>query len=164
MTKLYNREAFIRRMNAMTGSVDQKTQYGALLIIDIDYFKKINDNMGHKTGDMLLKEVADTLYCFFRSEDIVGRLGGDEFVVFVKNIQEISLFEKRISDLNGLLNKCYHKDGKYIEISASIGIALTDEDGRTFDILYERADQALYKVKESGRNGYRIAEKSKDGK
>ncbi len=164
LTKLYNREAFIRRMNVMMGSVDPKNEYGALLIIDIDYFKKINDNMGHKTGDMLLKEVADTLYCFFRSEDVVGRLGGDEFVVFVKNIQEISLFEKRIGELNGLLNKCYHKDGEYIEISASIGIALTDEDCRTFDLLYERADEALYKVKEAGRNGYRIAEKSKDEK
>lgn len=115
--------------------------------------------MGHGMGDFVLQKTANTLCNFFRKDDIVGRLGGDEFMIFAQNIRNLTAFEQRIYELNHLLCKTYHKDGKSVSISASIGIMLTDETHRTFQALYEKADQALYQVKQAGRNGYRFYQK-----
>lgn len=156
LTTLYNRETFIEKMNAALASSIRHQMTGALLILDLDYFKSVNDRMGHGMGDIVLQKTAAILRNFFRREDIVGRLGGDEFVVFAQNIRNIPAFEQRIKDLNHLLCKTYYKDGKSIQVSASIGIALTDAGCSTFTDLYEKADQALYQVKQADRNGYQI--------
>ncbi len=156
LTSLYNREAFLKKTKLALYENTGKHQVGALLILDLDHFKEVNDIMGHGMGDIVLQHTANTLRGFFRQEDIVGRLGGDEFVVFAKNIKDIPAFEQRIQELNHLLDKNYQKDDCNIQLSASIGIMLTDENHTTFAALYEKADQALYQVKHTTKNGYRF--------
>lgn len=161
LTNVYNREAFVTKLHDALQQNLEERQMGALLILDLDHFKEINDQMGHGMGDVVLQKVAKTLSGFFRKEDIVGRLGGDEFVVFVQNIWNVQAFERRIKKLNQLLCTTYQKDGQTVQVSASIGIMFTDQEHSTFEMLYEKADQALYQVKESTRNGYRIYAKKK---
>lgn len=156
LTNLYNRETFIEKVKTALKENRGSRYKSAFLIIDLDYFKDVNDRMGHRMGDIVLQEVANVLRDFFRKEDIVGRIGGDEFVVFAQNIQNIPAFERRIKELNELLCRNYYKDGKNVKISASIGIMMTASDCLTFQALYEKADHALYNVKQSGRNGYQI--------
>lgn len=162
LTNVYNREAFVTKLHNALQQNLEGNQTGALLILDLDHFKEINDQLGHGMGDMVLQKVANTLSGFFRKEDIVGRLGGDEFVVFVQNIWDVNAFEQRIKKLNQLLCTTYQKDGQAVLVSASIGIMFTDQDHSTFEMLYEKADQALYQVKQSTRNGYRIYKKRRN--
>ncbi len=156
LTKLYNRQAFLEEIEVALKENEQRNQIGALLILDLDHFKEVNDCLGHAMGDVVLQKTADTLLHFFRKGDIIGRLGGDEFVIFAPDIRNLSAFEPRIRDLNHLLNQEHSKDGKSVQVSASIGIMLTDSQNSTFPSLYEKADQALYQVKENGKNGYRF--------
>ncbi len=156
LTKLYNRETFIEKLEIALKENSIQQQMGAFLILDLDYFKEVNDCLGHSMGDIVLQETAQILQNFFRKEDIVGRLGGDEFIIFAQNIKNISAFEQRIAQLNTQLCKTYCKNGKSIQISASIGILLTDAQDITFYAVYEKADQALYQVKQAGRNGYQF--------
>lgn len=156
LTRVYNREAFISKIQQALLQNQDTTHTSALLILDLDHFKDVNDCMGHAMGDLVLQETAAVLSSFFRRDDVVGRLGGDEFVVFASRIQDIDAFRRRLGELNQLLYKTYSKDGKDITISASIGVMLTDPQHMTFTSLYERADKALYQVKEGSRNGYRI--------
>lgn len=156
LTKLYNREAFVKKLETALEKAWTSHQTGALLILDLDHFKEVNDRMGHGMGDIVLQKTADTLQSFFRMNDIVGRLGGDEFVVFAHNIRNVTAFEQRIKELNRLLCKVYHKGEQHVEVSASIGIVLTGKDRSSFQTLYEKADKALYQVKQANRNGYQI--------
>lgn len=156
LTNLYNREAFIEKVQSALAENDDKQRINALLILDLDHFKKVNDCMGHGMGDIVLQKTATILSNFFRKDDIVGRLGGDEFVVFAKNIRNVRSFERRIKELNFLLCRVYQKDDKRVQVSASIGIVMTDTNPFTFNDLYEKADLALYKVKHAGRNAYEI--------
>lgn len=161
LTKLYNRETFIEKLEFALQQNQHTQQTGAFLILDLDHFKAVNDCMGHGMGDVVLQKTADTLQNFFRKEDIIGRLGGDEFVVFAQDIKEVSAFEQRIKQLNDLLCKKYVKDGHSVQVSASIGIKLTNVEDLTFHAIYEKADQALYQVKQAGRNGYQIYSEQK---
>lgn len=156
LTHLYTREAFLEKLQSALDENTEHPQTNALLILDLDHFKEINDCMGHAMGDMVLQQAANTLQNYFRQGDLVGRLGGDEFVIFARNIQNLQAFEQRIKDLNNLLYRVYRKNGKSVPTSASIGIAYTTGEHETFENLYEKADQALYKVKKTGRNGYQI--------
>ena len=159
LTKLYNRETFIEKLESALEQNHKNQQIGAFLILDLDHFKEVNDCMGHGMGDIVLQKTADILQTFFRNEDIIGRLGGDEFIVFAQNIKDIPAFEQRIKNLNDLLCKTYSKDGRSIQVSASIGIKLTNAEDFTFNAVYEKADEALYQVKQAGRNGYQIYSK-----
>ncbi len=162
LTKLYNRETFIEKVQIAIENNKNNMQICAFLILDLDHFKEVNDCMGHAMGDMVLQETAKKIQNFFRKEDIVARLGGDEFIIFAQNIRDIHAFETRITELNNLLCATYQKDGKIVKVSSSIGIVLTDTNHIDFDTLYEKADQALYRVKESGRNSYQLYYKNND--
>ena len=159
LTKLYNRETFIKKVHGALELSLIIQNVGALIIIDLDHFKEVNDTMGHGMGDIVLQEIANELLNFFRKGDIVARLGGDEFIVFIHNISDIVAFEHRIQNLNQLLCKTYQKDEKNVTITASIGIALTNTDIRNFNDLYEKADKVLYEVKHSTKNGYKFYSK-----
>lgn len=127
---------------------------GALLMIDMDNFKAINDNYGHIAGDKTLKMFADTLRTFTTEEDILCRIGGDEFVAFIKGVNSKSeignLASDIISDLCYKLEQCKFETNS----SVSIGIAQTPEDGEDFNKIYNSADKALYHVKQNGKNSY----------
>ncbi len=128
----------------------------ALFIIDIDNFKSVNDNLGHHFGDTLLSQLAGELKPLFRSEDIVGRVGGDEFFVFLKNIPGVKLVQSKAEDICGAFLQI-HKNGHCsCTVSASVGIALSPEDGQDLETLYKHADTALYEAKKSGKNGFRL--------
>ena len=125
----------------------------ALLLIDVDEFKKINDGFGHDTGDLVLKKVASLLQEQFRANDCPARIGGDEFAVIMTDIKPILkdvIINKLISITAELKNP---RDG-LPEVTLSVGIAFSPSG--MADELYKKSDKALYYVKEHGRNGYKF--------
>lgn len=153
LTKLLNREGFEELVRL---SLSDKPDQGILMIMDMDNFKLINDQLGHPVGDQVLQEFASILENYFnRNKDIVGRLGGDEFAVF--SSRNISIVET-----NDMLKKfisIVHQnfDGKYPDqkLSASIGIGLAVNND-TYELLYQNADRALYEAKWNGKDQFRI--------
>lgn len=145
LTGLFNRGAYDMLME----SVDR--EHMALILADVDYFKSINDTYGHTVGDKVLKKVAETLQKSFRSVDIICRIGGDEFVVVMTRANSTmrQLVLNKISRVNELLQ--HPKDG-LPPVSLSVGVAFSDRENPKGDIFAD-ADEALYRVKESGRNG-----------
>ena len=127
---------------------------GALLVMDVDNFKEINDTYGHIAGDKILQIIAETLRASTRFEDVLCRLGGDGFLVFLTDVsdrQEVAKYAKNISNLlSERLKKLYGGSA----CTVSIGIALYPEDGRTFGMLCDNADKPLYYVKRNGKNNY----------
>ncbi len=128
----------------------------ALMIIDIDYFKSVNDRLGHMYGDNVLTDLSMALKQIFRSDDIVGRVGGDEFFVFLKNYSSMDLIHAKATEICNAFKNTYNGEDISVDISASIGIVLCPEHGEDFDTLYKNADTALYKTKADGKNGYTI--------
>lgn len=125
----------------------------ALLIMDVDYFKVINDRLGHFVGDRVLQQVALLLKRQFKGEHIIGRLGGDEFVVYLKNPGGAAQVEAACAELNRRASAI--EAGEQIAPTLSIGAVMVREI-RDFEELYRRADRALYRVKENGRNGHLV--------
>ena len=147
LTKALNRGAFDSIIDIYT---KDKNDF-ALIIIDIDNFKVINDTYGHATGDVILKKVADSITNAFRSIDHVCRIGGDEFAVIM--VDMTSDLNYTIDEKIDLINKdlSVSKDGEPI-VTLSIGVALTDRENPT-DSIFKDADKALYHTKENGKNG-----------
>ena len=127
----------------------------AMIMIDTDHFKEVNDNLGHAVGDEVIKEVAGSIRKIFRETDFVGRVGGDEFLVFMKHTTPI-ITEERAASLNELVSKDYSSGSVTVHISCSIGISFFGRHGEDYDTLFACADEALYKAKEGGRNRYVI--------
>ncbi|UOO38644.1 diguanylate cyclase [Oscillospiraceae bacterium CM] len=152
LTGLLNRGAFIEQIDAILAKSDERTQH-ALIMLDIDNFKSINDTLGHSAGDALLMNIAEKLRFALRSDDVCGRLGGDEFVILLKNMNFGKPLEARVNDLCNLI--CDELVWG-IAVSASFGIAGYPNDGLTFEELYKKADVALYKAKAHGRGGYAL--------
>ncbi len=126
----------------------------ALFIIDIDNFKGINDNLGHFFGDEVLREIADGLHTVFREGDIIARIGGDEFVVFLENITDMALLEKKADSILAVYQRTYSGEYKDYVISGSVGVALYPNHGNNYETLYQNADKALYQAKLLGKNRY----------
>ncbi|MDD3369159.1 MAG: GGDEF domain-containing protein [Lachnospiraceae bacterium] len=157
LTQIYNRggiEQIIRDYLAF-----QKTP-AAMVLLDIDNFKTINDTFGHESGDALLIETANILQSHFRKEDYVGRLGGDEFVVFLPGFVNPDSLSNKLGNLVQILNRTLIGDSGTYSISASIGVALYPKDADNYDELYKRADEAMYKIKKSGKSGFVIYDKA----
>lgn len=155
LTDIYNatttRERIVERLAAKPQEVTD-----ALLIIDIDYFKEVNDLLGHYIGDEVLKGLADTLKCSFRQTDIIGRLGGDEFIVYVKNVPSSDFVREKCQMLCQNAKRTIRREEKSHTLSISIGAAKT-AGAQTFDELYQKADSALYRVKNQGRDGFELS-------
>ncbi len=148
LTGLLNRGAYDMLMQ----SVD--TSHIALIIVDVDYFKSVNDTYGHAVGDRVLKRVAEILKKSFRSVDIICRIGGDEFVVIMTrtNSSMTQLVREKIRNANEILQ---HPSDDLPPVSLSVGVAFSDRQNPQGDI-FKDADSALYRVKEAGRNGCEI--------
>lgn len=130
----------------------------AMLIIDLDNFKEINDRYGHLFGDAVLTKVARELERSFRNQDIVARIGGDEFMVLMRGIAEKGLLESRCARLLTSIQSLLRHKKNNLSVGCSIGIALAPEDGTTYFELFNRADQALYQAKNQGKNCYTFYE------
>ncbi len=152
LTGLYNRTAAESRINEWL-RMNPKT-LSVFMLLDLDHFKEINDNLGHTFGDQVLADVASKIKRNFRSDDIVVRLGGDEFVVFLKNIPDQNFASRAAGQLNWLIRSSYTNEEKTVPVSCSIGVVMGPEYGCTFSELYEKADIALYRTKRSGRNNF----------
>jgi diguanylate cyclase (GGDEF)-like protein len=153
LTELPNRLSFRDEIERLLAAPNSESRLSALLFIDLDQFKQINDTLGHPCGDRLLCIVADRLRGMLRPEDFVARFGGDEFVVFQQNIQspeEAAALSRRVVER---LTERYEVDRHLVEIGASIGIALTSP-GATADNLLKNADMALYRAKAGGRGTF----------
>ncbi len=155
LTKLYNKvavESYIRTcIRASDGDIRH-----ALLIIDIDNFKGVNDNLGHLFGDAVLSEISAKLRTLFRSTDIIGRFGGDEFVVFLKNVGENDKIAQKAQAICDIFRETYTGQNRDYKISGSIGIAMYPNDGQNFYELFKKADSALYEAKNRGKDGFVI--------
>jgi diguanylate cyclase (GGDEF)-like protein len=155
LTTLYNK---ITTENLIDSFVKNDGIAGkhALIMLDIDNFKKANDNLGHAMGDKILIELADVLKFAFRETDIVGRIGGDEFIVLMKNYKEIQKIEEKADQLLRSFERSYNSEIGPFSLTLSIGIAVYPDDGFDFKELYINADKALYKSKACGKNTYRF--------
>lgn len=147
LTGLKNRNTVEREIQNRL--LDQNHR-GALLLIDIDNFKIINDTKGHLVGDAVLVNIATKMQQVFRNVDLIGRIGGDEFLIYVEtnDIEALSKRAKYLLEMIADLNI------EGVKISCSIGIALSPQDGTNFNDIYRKADQALYYVKSEGKNQY----------
>ena len=127
------------------------TEHMALILIDVDYFKSINDNYGHAVGDRVLKRVADMMRRSFRSVDILCRIGGDEFAVVMTRVNS-SMRQLVLNKINQINDVLQHPKDDLPPVSLSVGVAFSDRENPKGDI-FKDADDALYRVKEGGRKG-----------
>lgn len=153
LTDLLNKEAFRRLADEALERLSRDGQFGALIIIDVDHFKHINDQYGHQFGDSFLKGFSQNLHSLFRRSDLVGRFGGDEFCVLMTavavEIPAAQIFESvSIAAQNAIAGECRS------EFTVSMGLAFYTGQGESYDEIFACADNALYEVKKAGRDGY----------
>ena len=153
MTHLFNKITTEKMVTSVLSEFPQKKQ--ALIVVDIDNFKSVNDILGHKVGDHIICVVAGVLSSLFRNIDIIGRIGGDEFVVLMRNVPDYNVVTKKAAQLIDLFE---NKEGLSIpeNISVSVGIAFSDDNDRTFSDLFSKSDQALYMSKKCGKACFSI--------
>ena len=157
LTNLPNRRLLLDRLeHALTMSA-RTGRRGALLFLDLDYFKNLNDTHGHFMGDLLLQQVAERLLSCVRESDTVARLGGDEFVVMLEDLSEDRLEAMRQVEILGekivtALNRPYQLNALQHNCSTSVGVAMFGEDGNSHEVLLKNADVAMYQAKKAGRN------------
>jgi len=156
LTKLPNRILFNDRLEQGLENAKRKNINLALLFIDLDHFKQINDSFGHAIGDKFLKMVTLRLKKNIRKVDTLARLGGDEFTIIMEDlisVQDSSLLAQKILKV---LAEPFHIDGRILYISCSIGISLYPQDGKNVNDLLQYADTAMYRAKEEGRNNFQF--------
>ena len=156
LTDLPNRNLLQDRIQQAISQERRRNEQGAVLFIDLDQFKTINDSLGHDFGDLLLQAVAQRLVSSLRSEDTVARQGGDEFIVVLPNITNAQDAGEVAQKLLDALMLHYHIKGKELHVSASIGIAIFPDDGEDGDTLLKNSDTAMYHAKDAGRNNYQF--------
>jgi diguanylate cyclase (GGDEF)-like protein/PAS domain S-box-containing protein len=167
LTDLPNRTLLTDRVDRALARARRTQQIGALLFLDLDKFKRINDSLGHSVGDELLKELARRLRGALREEDTVARLGGDEFVVLLEGLgqrQDRAVEKAReiAEKVRAIFVDEYRLDGHELYVTASIGIVTFPHDGDTVDTLLRHADTAMYHAKGAGRDGARVFERRMD--
>ena len=152
LTNLPNRRAALERFQQERARATRHGQSFAMLVIDIDHFKKINDDYGHLAGDAMLKQIASVLESSKRAEDVLGRIGGEEFVLLLVDPQvgEASAAAERLRQNVEVMRLSFN--GKTHTATVSIGIALYPIDGEDWDSVFAVADQRLYQSKQAGRN------------
>lgn len=154
LTGIYNRFQFEKIIKEMVDKTDQHEKSIALLFIDLDNFKNINDNLGHFIGDLLLREVAGRLTTCLRLNDFIARIGGDEFAIILDDISDKEIAGNIAQKIIDALMPSYKLAGKDIHISSSIGIAHYSAYEMSVDTFIQKADIAMYHAKELGRNNY----------
>ncbi|MBW8857146.1 MAG: diguanylate cyclase, partial [Bradyrhizobium sp.] len=159
LTNLPNRETFNAVLRAAIDAAERHDHRFAVLFIDLDRFKVINDSLGHEAGDLLLLEVADRLRGALRASDVVARLGGDEFVVILDQCGDIDDVQRIATELLNVLAKPMELAGNECHTTASIGIAMYPANGADALTLTKNADMAMYLAKEDGKNGFRFFSK-----
>jgi diguanylate cyclase (GGDEF)-like protein len=156
LTGLLNRHALVERLTEVLGRAASASGKAALIYIDIDHFKDVNDTHGHSFGDQLLVQVAHRLARCVRGDDVVVRMGGDEFVVITANAVNRDSLVAMTQRIRDAVSEPLLLDGIEVRVRVSLGIGLYPDDGQSADVLMKYADIALYQAKAGGRNGYRF--------
>lgn len=151
LTGVYNRETMKQQLQSYL--IENPKTVNALIMVDTDNFKQINDTHGHITGDLVLSEMAAGMKRNVRKDDLVGRIGGDEFTIFLKNISSATTAMDKAEELLAMFQQLFSNEKKPIAVTCSMGIAMYPRDGESFQELYECADKALYQAKQRGKNG-----------
>jgi len=152
LTNLQNRVFFKEQLHLAIQSAEREGEHLALMYLDLDHFKDINDSLGHEAGDRLLKTVADRLQSCLRAEDAVARLGGDEFAIMLRHVGSAQYAYLVATKIIHCLNESIVIDGHEVFMGVSIGITLAPNDSRLADTLMKNADMAMYQAKYKGRN------------
>ncbi len=156
LTGLPNRRLFNEIAGVELAQAQRNLKKLALLFLDLDRFKEINDTLGHETGDRLLKEVASRLKSVLRRSDSIGRIGGDEFNIILADIARPDVVPDIARKLVETVRRPYRIGGHELRVTASIGISIYPDDGADLDTLLRYADMAMYHAKEVGRNVYQF--------
>lgn len=159
LTDLPNRTLFYDRLQVALSQARRYSYEFALLYVDLDHFKEVNDTMGHAAGDQLLVETAHRLLQAVRESDTVARLGGDEFAIILPQIGGLAEVEDVARRVLAALASPFELSNGQAHVSASIGVALFPQHGGDLESIRASADAALYRAKESGRNTYRLSER-----
>lgn len=156
LTKIYNRDTTQHLINKFLDECKIESNIHAFMIVDLDNFKLVNDNLGHTMGDNVLIDVANKMKNQFRKTDIIGRLGGDEFIIFLKDLNNLDFVKRSARELVKKIKQVYSDGIIYVDISASIGISISKKDGSSFEELYKKADMALYTIKKKNKNDFAL--------
>ena len=154
LTKLLNKTAAQREIGELI-----KKSSGALLMIDLDNFKMVNDIYGHNMGDKILIRFAELIRSVIRAEDLAGRMGGDEFIAFLQNVTDEKILQTKADCLNKqilIVAKKFMGSDMQIPLGVSVGAVFVPNEGRDFTTLYKKADKALYEVKQNGKHGLAV--------
>lgn len=160
LTGLPNRRLIIHRLNQLIEDAKETGRKIAVIFFDLDDFKKINDSMGHESGDELIVNVAGRINAILRTNDTLGRFGGDEFIILMGNLDDISSVQQLMVRIQNLFSENCQIRGRNFLISASMGIAIYPDDGDTPSLLIKSSDTAMYYSKKNGRNTYTFHTKS----
>ncbi len=156
LTGLPNRRLFQDRLELALPQMRRNHQQLAVLFIDLDLFKRINDTLGHDVGDQVLVEMAGRLKACVRESDTVSRMGGDEFTILQPDVKDPSNALQLASRIVASLREPFVSSGRELYVTSSVGIAVYPEDGETPEELTKNADTAMYRAKELGRNNYQL--------
>jgi diguanylate cyclase (GGDEF)-like protein len=162
LTGLANRKALRERLVECLAAAARKGEATAVLYVDLDRFKAVNDTLGHPIGDALLRKVAERFKSALRDGDVVARIGGDEFAVVQSDAHQPAAATALASRLVDLIGRAYAVEGHMLHIGASVGIAIGPGDGCEPDVLLKNADLALYRAKADGRGCHRFFEAGMD--
>lgn len=154
LTGLANRALLANRMKTAIGNASRYSSLLAVLFVDLDHFKPINDSLGHEIGDKLLKMVAGRMQSRVRETDTVSRLGGDEFIILLSRIHAASDAARVAEKIIAALSQPYHIGQHELLLTASVGISIYPDSGKDASSLLRSADEAMYSAKEQGRNRY----------
>jgi diguanylate cyclase (GGDEF)-like protein/PAS domain S-box-containing protein len=156
LTGLFNRGMFNDRLQQAIAQAARFERSLALLFIDLDGFKLVNDTLGHNAGDALLAELAARLRGTLREGDVIGRLGGDEFVVLIEEFAEVGQVAEVAKKMLETVSRPFVLQSREFEVTASLGISIYPDDGKDAQMLLKNADMAMYLVKQQGKNNFRF--------
>jgi diguanylate cyclase (GGDEF)-like protein len=156
LTGLGNRRLFNDRIEQTIAKAQRQPRSFALLLMDLDHFKNINDSHGHHVGDQLIKAVAERLETMLRAGDTAARLGGDEYVLLLDPVDSDADLTAAVTRVLAGIKGAYSCGGNKLFVSASVGIAVYPRDGQTVDALLKNADAAMYQAKDAGRNRHQF--------
>jgi len=157
LTGLPNRRLLMDRLSLAITHAHRSKHMMAVMYLDLDGFKQINDTLGHDAGDTLLRMVADRLVAAVRQEDTVARLGGDEFVIVLWELSHAESAAKVVSKMVEAVSQPYSIEGRDVNMTISVGVGIYPLHGEDVETLMKSADLALYEAKRTGKNDYRIA-------
>jgi diguanylate cyclase (GGDEF)-like protein/PAS domain S-box-containing protein len=153
LTGISNRVSLYHKLEYIIANSRRNKEHFAILFLDLDHFKEVNDNLGHDIGDILLKETVQRIRTHIRESDLFARIGGDEFVIVLTNVDE-TYISNIASNIISVIQEPFNIENHTLNITTSIGISVFPKNGDTIDALIKYADMAMYATKRSGRNGF----------